>query len=269
LNIGKLLRVIIDENPNSCEYNMAVDEAIMKLFNEVQFPTLRFYKWKNPSLSIGKFQRISEIDVEFLKKTKIDLVRRPTGGKAVLHDDELTYSIVIPLEYFEERSVIGSYRKIATALAFGLKKLGIECDLHRKKSDSGEKFKAACFSVPSMYEITVSGKKLIGSAQIRNEKIVLQHGSIPFSLDIDVYSNCFKMNEKAKEQLKRILRASTVAIKQLNSEIDEKKLIDCLIKGIEEIFEFKHFVGECSKRELDLVESLKEKYKSKEWTFRA
>lgn len=268
MNHNGFLRVIIDEEPCSYAHNMAIDEAMMRALDETKLPTLRFYKWKNPSLSIGNFQKISEIDLEFLEEMGIDLVRRPTGGRAVLHDDELTYSVVIPLEYFEEKSVIGSYKKIATALVFGLKKIGIECDMQRKKRSSDEKLKGACFLTPSMYEITVDGKKLIGSAQVRSKKVILQHGSIPFSLNVDVYSNCFKLSEKAKKRLRNMLKVSTATIRQLAPEMDERTLVNNLIRGFEEVFKLEHFIGGYSKDELDLFENLKEKYESEEWTFK-
>ena len=264
----KSLRLIVDTTPKSGILNMAIDEAIMNLFNKDDPPTLRFYKWEKPCLSIGKFQKISEIDLKFLDKMSIDLVRRPTGGKAVLHYDEITYSIVIPLDFFEKKDIISTYKKIALAIVKGFEKLGINANLSQRRKNRESKLKRACFYAPSIYEVTVNGKKLVGSAQVRNSKVLLQHGSIPFSLDLDTYSRCFELDDNSKHRLKRILMMNTVTINQLNSEITEQELISSLTKGFEQVFDLKHFRDDYSIREIKVVESLQIKYASKEWTFK-
>jgi len=263
-----LLRLIVDRKPTPGSLNMAIDEALMESYSELGMPTLRFYKWKTPCLSIGKFQKISEIDIDFLNVNGIELVRRPTGGKAVLHHEEITYSVVMPFEFFEKKEVINTYQKIALALRKGLEILGIQTNLSKNKSHVENSFRSACFSVPSIYEITVDGKKLIGSAQVRNKNVILQHGSLPFKLDIDTYSQCFNLSDEARFKLKRILESKTITLNQLDSEINEKDLMESIVKGFEEIFSLSVFYGDYSDIEVKRAGVLRNKYESKEWTFK-
>lgn len=263
-----MLRLIVDAEPMTGSFNMAIDEALMGSYSELGIPTLRFYKWKNQCLSIGKFQKISEIDVNFLNSSGIELVRRPTGGKAVLHNKEITYSLVISLEFFEKKEVINTYQKISLALRRGFELLGLKTDLSKNKSHIENSFKSACFSAPSIYEITIDGKKLVGSAQVRNSSVILQHGSIPFQLDIDVYSKCFQLSSDKQFKLKRVLESKTIALNQLNPEIKEDDLIKSIAKGFEEVFGFSIFYGNYYDIEMEKANILKNKYESKEWTFK-
>ena len=167
--------------------NMAVDEAILRaVAAELTPPTLRFYAWDPPCLSLGRAQSTTDVDLCAVQDAGFDLVRRPTGGKAILHADELTYSVIAPqVEPRVMGGIIESYRRLSRALVRGLELLevtGIEAD--RRAGNRGSPKGPVCFEVPSDYEITAGGRKLTGSAQMRTQSVVLQHGSLPLCGDI-------------------------------------------------------------------------------------
>lgn len=169
-------------------WNMAVDEAILEsVGQELALPTLRLFAWQPPCLSLGYAQPVSDVDLNALQSHGWDLVRRPTGGRAILHTDELTYSVIAPLK--EPRvygSILESYRRLSEALLRALQHLGLpaKADKDHILPVNAQQGGPVCFEVPSNYEITVAGKKLIGSAQARRREGVLQHGSLPLVGDL-------------------------------------------------------------------------------------
>ena len=182
---------LIDSGPNLGAYNMAVDEKLLARAQAgEQVPVLRFYTWNPPAVSIGRFQKIeAAVDAEACKQRGIDIVRRITGGRAVLHDQELTYSIIARTDDpLFPANVLGTYKIIAAGLLQGLRNLGIPAEMVSRSSRHADLVKkdakdAACFSSPSWYEILVHGRKIIGSAQRRLSGAFLQHGSILLSYD--------------------------------------------------------------------------------------
>jgi lipoate-protein ligase A len=165
---------------------MAVDEAILRAVAAgLVLPTLRFYAWEPSCLSLGRGQKASDVDLDALRAAGFDLVRRPTGGKAILHVDELTYSVVAPQE--EPRvtgSVVESYRRLSAGLVRGLERLGVPNLVADQQAESRPLEGSVCFEVPSDYEITIGGRKLVGSAQMRSRGVTLQHGALPLYSDI-------------------------------------------------------------------------------------
>jgi lipoate-protein ligase A len=179
------MRVIIDGALSGKE-NMARDEALLAAGE----PALRFYQWNPPCVSIGYFQHPErDIDLDFLKRAGIDLVRRPTGGRAVLHEDELTYAIVLP-EALLPAGVVPSYRFIAGVFLDSLRELGLACRL--QGPDGRPDRSAGCFASTSAYEMCHQGKKVMGSAQVRRNGSVLQHGSLLLSVDYKRQAACLK-----------------------------------------------------------------------------
>jgi len=166
---------------------MAVDEAILEAVAAAESPpTLRLYAWDPPCLSLGRAQSIDVVDETALAAAGWDLVRRPTGGRALLHADELTYAVVAPDRMPAlSGGVLVSYRELSRGLLAGLERLGLHPDppTYAALSDA-DRSNPVCFEVPSAYEITVGGRKLIGSAQLRRLGAVLQHGSLPLEGDI-------------------------------------------------------------------------------------
>ena len=179
---GVRFRLILDE-PGDGRLNMAVDEALMESVGSCNSPaTLRLYGFAPPTLSFGRFQRIKDkIRWEAVRREGITLVRRPTGGQAVLHDRELTYSVLLHkdhLQPFQKREI---YRFIAELLLEGLVRLGVQGLSNRKRS--GDLHNPDCFRSTGEYEIaSSSARKLIGSAQVVNRLASLQHGAIPLDM---------------------------------------------------------------------------------------
>ena len=182
---------LIDSGNNLAAYNMAIDEELLARAQAGKIaPVLRFYGWSPPAVSIGRFQKIgSAIDAGACARHGIDIVRRITGGRAVLHNQELTYSIIARLDDpLFPSTVLGTYKVIATGLLAGLKRLGIPAEMVSRGGRHAGLVKKdvkdpACFSSPSWYEILVNNRKIIGSAQRRLSNAFLQHGSILMDYD--------------------------------------------------------------------------------------
>ena len=181
----------LDSGPNAGADNMATDEKLLTQAAAGEaIPTFRFYTWDPPALSLGRFQKIeTDVNKDTCRKLGIDIVRRVTGGRAVLHNHELTYSVVARTDDpLFPGNVLGTYKVIAAGLLAGLGNLGIHAEMvsrsgrhaHLVKKNSKD---PACFSSPSWYEILVNGKKIIGSAQRRIPGAFLQHGSILVAYD--------------------------------------------------------------------------------------
>lgn len=193
---------------------MAVDEAILEAVGRGEsLPTLRLYAWHPPCLSLGYAQAASDVDVEQLSRLDWQLVRRPTGGRAILHTDELTYAVIAPLS--EPRvagSVLESYQRLSLALLCALRLMGIQAQAEAKTVVRDAQ-NPICFEVPSSYEITVNGKKLIGSAQARRKEGILQHGSLPLSGDLSRITQALNFPDESSRlaAAERLLaRAATV-----------------------------------------------------------
>jgi len=167
-------------------WNMAVDEAILEAAGRGDsLPTLRLYAWKPACLSLGYAQSSQDVDVRRLKANGWEVVRRATGGRAILHTNELTYSVTAPPD--EPRvlgSVLESYSRLAGALIAALRALGLPVEVEEHAAPASAAKGPVCFEVPSAYEIVVGGKKLVGSAQARKKEGVLQHGTFPLSGDL-------------------------------------------------------------------------------------
>jgi lipoyl(octanoyl) transferase len=191
---------------------MAADEAMLAAVGAGEAPpTLRFYGWSPATLSIGYFQKAAdEVRLDEVAARGLGFVRRPTGGRAVLHDAELTYSIVVPEKYPGlPTSVTESYRVLSEGLVHGFRALGLEAEMVSLASEE-EKAKyatagsAACFDSPSWYELVVDGRKVAGSAQVRQHGAVLQHGSILLDLDVELL---FELLQFRSERLRTRLAA--------------------------------------------------------------
>jgi lipoate-protein ligase A len=166
---------------------MAVDQAILESAGRGDsLPTLRLYAWDPACLSLGYAQSYKDVDVARLKARGWDVVRRATGGRAILHIDELTYSVSAPpTEPRLQGSVLESYHRLARALVSAVRALGLPVEMEENAPVSGaDALGPVCFEVPSAYEIVVAGKKLIGSAQARKKEGVLQHGTFPLHGDL-------------------------------------------------------------------------------------
>lgn len=253
---------------------MALDQAIMEAVSVGdQPPTLRLYAWEPYALSLGHAQSVSEIDLAALQQAGWGLVRRPTGGRAILHADELTYSLCARLE--EPRiqgGVIESYRVISSALLLALEKIGLIADSRLKDEQTKILSKdPVCFQYPSDYEITFVGKKLVGSAQARRMNTLLQHGSIPLDGDITRILTVLKFaseEEKSSAREKLLNRAITVQ-GALGRKVAWREMADAMSAAFAERFNINFSNEPATDEETERVKQLlRNKYAHPEWTDR-
>lgn len=199
--------------------NMALDVVLMEQYAE---PILRFYTWARPTLSIGRHQKRINMNQQFMKEKNIDCVIRPTGGRAVLHWDEITYSLILPIGHPKARNgVLESYLLISGCIVKALCALGFKAHIEpvkRLKENT-----AACFDSPSSYEITIDGKKIVGSAQMRNEKGVLQHGSIVLKDHAEEYAKLLNINPQTlKDRMAGLLDYKKIELQELVKELQHQ-----------------------------------------------
>lgn len=259
---------------------MAIDEAIMQSVAAGGPPTLRLYGWEPPAVSIGYFQDLErEVDEAACSQLGIDVVRRLTGGRAVLHDVEVTYSLVIAESHpLIPSSVVESYRVISEGLMRGLERLGMRPEMKMPERSPGGRLarianggSAACFDAPSWYEVTVGGKKVIGSAQVRRYGVVLQHGSIPLQLDADKLFSVLRFpSEEARERAKvAFLRKADSIRALLGRPISFLELSDHLVAGLRERLQIEFEEGHLTAREEEEAERLERtRYSQPEWNRR-
>lgn len=269
----------IDSGNCSPAFNMALDEALLDWHGSGKIPpVIRFYGWNPPSLSVGYFQNIEkEINLEAVREHGLGFVRRPTGGRGVLHEHELTYSVIVTEEHPNmPKTVTEAYRVISEGILQGFLKLGLEAYFAvPKTSDERDALKnprsAVCFDAPSWYELVVEGRKVAGSAQTRQKGVILQHGSILLELDEDKLFSLFKYpNERVKERMQKAFKTKAVAINEISSRritLGEAK--DAFKAGFEEGLGVILEPYELSAEEMEYVHSLAEKkYQSDEWNFK-
>jgi lipoate-protein ligase A len=190
-------RLLVDA-PADGAWNMAVDEILLDgVAAGAAPPTLRFYEWMPACLSLGYFQPFNVVDTDGCRRLGVDVVRRPTGGRAILHDRELTYSVVLPASLLgHDGGVLPSYYRLSLALQDGLRRLGVAATLAPESAGIGPTAHGpVCFDRPSAHEILLQGRKLVGSAQMRRGGAILQHGSILIEPRIDKLTACLRLTE--------------------------------------------------------------------------
>jgi lipoate-protein ligase A len=256
--------------------NMAIDEAILKACSEGKSsPTIRFYGWKPHAVSLGYTQQVEgTINLQACERLGTDIVRRLTGGKAVLHDEELTYSFVCssgnPLF---PKNIMGTYKKISSCLIEGFKRLDIDAQLITPKAGKvglpEKKSNPSCFSSPSRYEISVCGRKICGSSQRRVNGAFLQHGSILIGFDAQKLSRIMVFKGLKREVAVDYLDRNITSVNDhAGKDIDFFKLQGIFAEGFQKGLEIELRKGELSPQEHQLKEQyLKERYLNPEWNF--
>lgn len=230
-------RVLISGKTNPY-YNMAIDEAIYHLIAQGESPpTIRFYDWKPSSFSYGYNQDIKkELDLEKVKKSPYSYVRRPTGGRLVLHDNEVTYAVMAPIAEEMSGPLSVAYLRIANALKKGFDNMGIKVDLsgHSLSRSEQRRNNNPCFSSSSLYELTYERKKIVGSAQVRNNYAFLQHGSILVSNNQAVVADYLPgINSEEKMRVKTFLTKRTTTI---NSILGRSMSYEAVVANLEQGF---------------------------------
>jgi len=264
---------LITTPPARGAWNMAVDEAILEHAGRGEvLPTLRLFAWEPPCLSLGRAQPFTDVDTERLQTRGWDVVRRMTGGRAILHTDELTYSVTGPAdEPHLAGSLLESYNRLARALLAAVHDLGLPVEMKEDRAESNGTPNPVCFEVPSTYEITVGGKKLIGSAQARRKDGVLQHGSLPLTGDLARICQALVFpDESAREAaMQRLLARATTVESVLGREVTWDTAGQAFVRAFEAQLGLKLEAGELSESELTRAEELvNEKYAHSSWTER-
>jgi lipoate-protein ligase A len=181
--------------------NMVIDATLLDEVagTEAARTIVRFYSWNTPTVSLGRNQKIeSSVDLEFCRSNGIDVVHRPTGGRAVLHDDELTYAVISNDTMYFGDTIYGNYRRVSEALCLGYIRLGVPAVLApdtRKVSITGNGLDPPCFLSPSRYELMAAGRKIVGSAQRRVRRSFLQHGSMPLTVNRAALARATRMSD--------------------------------------------------------------------------
>lgn len=254
---------------------MAVDEAILEHIHRGESkPTLRLYSWNPPCLSLGHAQPFKDVDVERLRARGWEVVRRLTGGRAILHTDELTYSVTGSAdEPVLAGGVLESYNRLSKALLHAVRNLGLAVEVKENEgSPAGQNLNPVCFEVPSTYEITIKGRKLIGSAQARKKEGVLQHGSLPLTGDLTRICDALTFgDESARQKAKDRLLARAATVESISGvETGWERAAQAFVHGFEAELGIRFERGELSESERQRADELvKEKYAHPDWTERS
>ena len=247
---------LLKTEDNSAFTNMAIDKAVMVSCSRGKVPpTVRFYTWKPPAISIGYFQSLNEeVNLDACKSLGVEFVRRITGGGAVFHDKELTYSIIIPESNLKvPKNILESYRRICGAVIKGLKYLWIES------------------KYAPINDIIVNNKKISGSAQTRKSKTVLQHGTVLLDVDVDKMFKLLKVpNEKIKDKLIADVKQRVTSIKHISdNNVTFNETSDAMKLGFEEEFDIELVNGILTKEEISLTNKFeRECFSTTEWNYK-
>jgi lipoate-protein ligase A len=221
--------------------NMAIDQAIMEAVAVGRVPpTLRFFAWEPACLSLGYMQPVQDVDRPRLTMAGWDIVRRMTGGRAILHTDELTYSVALPADDpLVAGGIVDSYRRLSAALVEGLRLLGVAPEADKRADGHHSASGPVCFEVPSHYEITVSGKKLIGSAQVRRFGAVLQHGTLPLWGDITRICQVlvFASEEERQSARQRVAERAITLEQALGRLVPWQEAAAAMSEGFRRVFD--------------------------------
>jgi lipoate-protein ligase A len=274
LSNSQLWRVIIDREQDAFT-NMSVDEVLLEgQINGESPPTLRFYSWRPSAISLGYAQHIATIDLESCNLSGISVVRRITGGRAILHEGDFTYSISARDDNpVVQGTLMDTYRKISQALLAGLQHLGVQAAFSPggKEPDavpsSGE---AACFSATSRYELTVNGRKIIGSAQRRKQRAVLQQGSLPLQDTSKKLFSLLQFSDPGQRSLahERYLKKATSLYEALGHPLTFDDVATAFLRGMGNSFQVDLAPGCLQPDEVEQAKKLRcSKYLSQTWNF--
>src|SRR6266480_2573641 len=257
----------LDTNIQDAAMNMAIDEAvhIHHLRGDVP-PTLRVFRWQQPSISLGRFQSVErEIEREQCQQLGVALVRRPTGGRAVYHRDEFTYSIVICKQYGVPSGVVTAYAYLAQGLLAALNMLGVRAELSDERVSKHPS--AACFASSTLADLTSGGFKLVGSAQVWKDDALLQQGSLPLDDRSAEFFNMLRFpNEAAHQEALAQYREKTTPLHTFVPYASWDDVANAFRVGFGGALQAEFVPGELSASEWELAQRLvEEKYSKLEW----
>lgn len=258
---------VLTHQPADGAWNMAMDEAIARAVEAgIVPPTVRFYAWAKPTVSLGCLQGSQGVARAECDRRRVAVVRRPTGGRAVLHDQELTYSLSIPLDARWRRlSVAESFRLVVGGLVAGLRRFGVDAALGNDRGRcAAVDQRAACFQLPRMPAVVVAGRKLIGSAQRRWDRCLMQHGSILLRVDLELHKALFPAWPRTEPG------NGVTSLSELLPTMPERAEIErVLLMGWTDILGMRTVQGDATMEECQEANRLVQtRYGTTEWTWR-
>ena len=238
---------LIETGAEDGAWNMAVDRAILRARDEELVPpTLRLYGWRRPTVSLGRFQPAEHVDAAACRELGVDVVRRPTGGRGVLHDAELTYAVVAGRADGVPSGTAESYAYLCEALAAAYRTLGVEADLTSR--NRGDRDSASCYLHATRADLSIGAAKLSGSAQVWMRDTVLQHGSFVVARDVEREARVFGLSRDATERL----RATTRTLEELmGAAPTAQELREAVIGGFERSLGVTFEAGELTATEVE------------------
>jgi lipoate-protein ligase A len=256
--LGGWLRVVVQLEGGPAVWNMAVDEALLKLRSEGRIPdTLRLYTFNPPAVTIGRFQRVeSSVDLEAARRLGVDVVRRITGGGSVYHDPqgEVTYSIVVGFDTMPKlRDVVESFRTLCTAVAEALRSMGVPAEYK------------------PVNDVVIGGRKVSGNAQARTATAVLQHGTILYRVDRETMERLLRApREKLTSHgVVRVSERVTSVEEALGRRVSPAEIAVALVDSFRRTLGYEAIrVDTLSAEEKRLAEQLLGRYESREWLWR-
>ena len=242
---------------------MALDEAIVRSVIDCKaLPTLRLFGWDKPSVSLGCFQKISDLHLEYCRTNAIPIVRRPTGGRAILHGNELTYSVSVRTDSSPfDRGLLESYRTVSAAFMQALKDSGIDAEMKLKR-ERGRILAGSplCFRSSSYGELLSADRKIVGSAQRRLKEGFLQQGSIPYSSDREKMRGIWGL---------RAVSDQLAALSEIKPDFNPDFFRNNVLQAFEETFGISLLISQPEAEELQFARELEQqKYRQDSWNLR-
>jgi lipoyl(octanoyl) transferase len=246
---------LIDDTQHGAAFNMAADLHLISQCEKTPAVFVRLYSWEKPSITLGLTEKPgATLDFDAIKANGVEWIRRPTGGRSVLHDHDVTYSCVFSTGIKEMgATLMETYGVISGCLMNGLRKSGIACEAHDSPLDSSlsrMSLRLPCFLSPNRHEIMVCGRKLLGSAQKRTAKAVLQHGSIPLTPAFRSLPDYLALPASEREAQKHLLGNKTACVSELLPTFDSQAIRQFLIEGFKDTLQLSFAASRWSAREM-------------------
>ncbi len=231
--------------------NMALDAALLQEAGKAGFPpTVRFMRWEPPALSLGRFQPVAQVDLEACRREGIDVTRRATGGEAVLHKDEFTYTVVLPVDMDKPAAVLDAYELICRAVIAAFERLGLAISLLRRDDESGTVTDGSCFARPGVSDLVHGTAKVCGSAQARKGGGLLQHGSVLLRDNAALLYRLFRLEVEERERAEAKFRRGCSNLAQLGLEPSRADLEEAFEAGFRSAFDIDFVEGRFSDDEV-------------------
>ncbi|MBS3818001.1 lipoate--protein ligase family protein [bacterium] len=255
--------LLLDREPLEGSWNMAVDDYLFRTLEEKPLTYVRFYRWERPTISLGYSQKVSRVvNLPYCQQNGVDIVRRLTGGKLVLHNKEVTYSVCSSDGDTFTSTLKGSYKRISKALMEGLKRMSLDPYLADAPPVSYVRGTMPCFSYPARDEIEIQGKKMIGSAQKRLGPKFVQHGSIPLQEEEELLRSVTFLEER-----KDVVRVISIS-RALGKTVRFDWAVDHFIKGFEDYFGIQLEPKEFNEEEKERIRQIqRDRYENDDWTY--